>query len=52
MKNKKIFMLLITFILVSLAYAGENSCVNCHTDETLLKKLVKVPHLENAEGEG
>lgn len=52
MVSKKILILLIFVMSVGFAYASENSCINCHTNENILKKMVKAPELHSGEGEG
>ena len=44
--------LAVLFYSIPLNATNENSCVSCHTDEALLKKLTKVPVLHGEEGEG
>ncbi len=34
------------------AHAATSSCVNCHSNETTMQKLVVPPSGESAEGEG
>lgn len=50
----KTYFLILAILLFSFSfsYGKKSSCVTCHTDEAILKKLVKVPELGNAEGEG
>ncbi len=49
-------MFLIVFLLLFLAWesfaAATNTCVDCHTDEALMKSLHKPPVLPKSEGEG
>ncbi len=56
--KKKLFFSIPVVLLVFLLYSTfttaqmESSCITCHTSETLLKLLCKVPELPKAEGEG
>jgi hypothetical protein len=49
--NKFLIIFILLFTIVD-AYAESNTCIVCHTDENMLKKFVKIPKLENTEGEG
>jgi recombinational DNA repair protein (RecF pathway) len=46
--------LIVVFLLVSATgfTANTNSCVNCHTNDTLMKALYKPPAMPEGEGEG
>ncbi len=58
-KKKSILLSLVLIISVlllifstSITAQNESSCVTCHTSETLLKLLCKVPAMPEGEGEG
>jgi hypothetical protein len=42
----------LVFLSVATTAKNESSCVGCHTDDSLLKKLCKVPPLPAGEGGG
>lgn len=52
MKTLRLTIFYLFLTLVYFAYAEGSSCIKCHTDEYVLKKLVNLPHLGNSEGEG
>ena len=45
-------ILIFSLIYSSCIAAGPNSCVTCHTNETMMKSLYKAPVLPPSEGEG
>lgn len=44
------FLILLTLLCVTSAYA--NTCIDCHTNETIMKKLVVVKAAGGEEGVG
>jgi len=44
--------ILLVFLSVATTAKNESSCVGCHTNDSLLKKLCKVPPLPAGEGGG
>ncbi|MDQ5986980.1 MAG: hypothetical protein CSYNP_02716 [Syntrophus sp. SKADARSKE-3] len=44
----------VIFLLISLSVyaAPSSSCINCHTNDAIMKALCKVPVLPAGEGEG
>ncbi len=58
MKNRRTFLLAFLAVLIAALYgtavfaATPNKCIQCHTNEALMKSLHKPPVLPKSEGEG
>lgn len=54
---KRFFLIAVPVFVFSLFYVyslanNTSSCVDCHTNDPILKQLCKVPNLGGGEGEG
>ncbi len=47
-------LMIIAFLLAPavILYANTSSCVNCHTNDSIMKSLHKPPAIQAGEGEG
>ncbi len=58
MKNRRTFLLAFLTVLIAVVYgsaafaATPNRCIQCHTNDALMKSLHKPPVLPKSEGEG
>jgi len=57
-KNRRTFLLVFLAVLIAAIYgtavfaATPNKCIQCHTNDALMKSLHKPPVLPKSEGEG
>ena len=58
MKNRRTFLLAFLAVLIAALYgtavfaATPNKCIQCHTNDALMKSLHKPPVLPQSDGEG